>query len=927
MCVVELNDRCNRMRLFEAYPSQLRALESQAIEYRRRVVDGTIACGEPSISAPTVPESASASALPADTVGLALSGGGIRSATFCLGVLQSLARRGLLRHIDFLSTVSGGGYIGGFVGRFYDRLRDYPGQAADIVEGSVGNSASQAIRWLRKHGKFIAPAGKSDEQLGLAIYLRSLLTLHFVLGSFLLALYGCANIINHGLLTPAGTLYFSLFGSGSATWPYAFLTIWFFLAFVLTLWRLIPLSLAYWLASQDEEEAFSPPGLLFVWLFQALFLYVIFQGHWLVGVAGFVAVLLPFLDVHIAWKRVRSVAAAAGSGGARVAQLRARSLLSRELGLWLAITLTLVYLALIDTLGRVLYEATKPGAERKWIFALWGLVVAAFPLLRAIATGAIDRQSKAGPPNPVISLLNSLVFPELVASLLLGVPILFVSFVSHASFDGGRDLPLGIFVALAAFVVSLIFAYPLATTLINRTSLQATYAARLARAYLGASNPNRASNEVDDVMPGDDVDTLTDYQPHLAGGPVHLVNVCINQTLDKDTLRSGTPRLGVPMACSGLGLSIGRYWHAIWNPRYQLKPHRSALRAPRPSEPPLRVVGNLPGTPHPLLGADGQPPDWLELLPLRDWIAISGAAFGPGQGLMTSPAWAALFLLTNLRIGYWWNSGLTADQRGALPQQFSIAGRLLWLFWHAFETQTRLIAEATARFRGPWDNLWYLSDGGHFENLGGYELIRREIPYIIMVDGTGGFTDFPAFSRIVRIDFQAELHPISQEEWDNTVDRVVQNAPPEKQADVREEWTRRGQRISLTDGDGGPLEGATVPDTGVPPAVKKHAALLKIKHRSGRESFVLYLRASISGDEPLDVLQYHAANPDFPSQSTVNQFFDEPQWECYRQLGEHIGGDALPPIPAEPTSTKRSYLWLTEFESSQKAKAPSAVAG
>ena len=45
-------------------------------------------------------------------VGLALSGGGIRSASFCLGVIQALARGGLLQRVDYLSTVSGGGYIG-----------------------------------------------------------------------------------------------------------------------------------------------------------------------------------------------------------------------------------------------------------------------------------------------------------------------------------------------------------------------------------------------------------------------------------------------------------------------------------------------------------------------------------------------------------------------------------------------------------------------------------------------------------------------------------------------------------------------------------------------------------------------------------------------------------------------------------------------
>jgi hypothetical protein len=48
-------------------------------------------------------------------IGLALSGGGIRSATFSLGVVQALAQRGLLRRIDYLSTVSGGGYIGAWL--------------------------------------------------------------------------------------------------------------------------------------------------------------------------------------------------------------------------------------------------------------------------------------------------------------------------------------------------------------------------------------------------------------------------------------------------------------------------------------------------------------------------------------------------------------------------------------------------------------------------------------------------------------------------------------------------------------------------------------------------------------------------------------------------------------------------------------------
>src|SRR5262249_5111817 len=72
-------------------------------------------------------------------VGLALSGGGIRSATFCLGFLQSLAATQKLRNIDFLSTVSGGGFIGGFLGRLYTRLDDAVKKKGERIEEIIAN--------------------------------------------------------------------------------------------------------------------------------------------------------------------------------------------------------------------------------------------------------------------------------------------------------------------------------------------------------------------------------------------------------------------------------------------------------------------------------------------------------------------------------------------------------------------------------------------------------------------------------------------------------------------------------------------------------------------------------------------------------------------------------------------------------------------
>jgi hypothetical protein len=52
---------------------------------------------------------------------------------------------------------------------------------------------------------------------------------------------------------------------------------------------------------------------------------------------------------------------------------------------------------------------------------------------------------------------------------------------------------------------------------------------------------------------------------------------------------------------------------------------------------------------------------------------------------------------------------------------------------------------------------------------------------------------------------------------------------------------------------------------------------------------ILFIKPTITGDEPPDVLQYQTRNNSFPQESTVNQFYDEPQWESYRRLGEHTG--------------------------------------
>ena len=115
---------------------------------------------------------------------LCLSGGGIRSATFGLGLLQGLASKGLLSRFDFLSTVSGGGYIGSWLSAWANRKvanGKRVGIAAVQAELSgIGKGAAEPpeIRHLRNHSNFLTPKlglMSGDTWAGLGVFLRNLL--------------------------------------------------------------------------------------------------------------------------------------------------------------------------------------------------------------------------------------------------------------------------------------------------------------------------------------------------------------------------------------------------------------------------------------------------------------------------------------------------------------------------------------------------------------------------------------------------------------------------------------------------------------------------------------------------------------------------------------------------------------------------------
>jgi hypothetical protein len=157
-----------------------------------------------------------------------------------------------------------------------------------------------------------------------------------------------------------------------------------------------------------------------------------------------------------------------------------------------------------------------------------------------------------------------------------------------------------------------------------------------------------------------------------------------------------------------------------------------------------------------------------------------------------------------------------------------------------------------------------LSDGGHFENLGLYELIRRECDLIIVgdaeQDGDFSFGSLGMAIRRCRVDFGAEIDV-----------QVADIRPPSAGGNSRH-----------------------------------HFVTGSIRYRNGKQGALLYFKSSFTGREPYDVEQYKRENPLFPHQSTSDQFFSESQFESYRQLGMHAAAEFLAEV--EPRCGTRAEL-------------------
>ena len=151
-----------------------------------------------------------------------------------------------------------------------------------------------------------------------------------------------------------------------------------------------------------------------------------------------------------------------------------------------------------------------------------------------------------------------------------------------------------------------------------------------------------------------------------------------------------------------------------------------------------------------------------------------------------------------------------------------------------------------------------LSDGGHFENMGLYELVRRRCRTIIICDAEEDpnhvFEGLGMAIRKCRIDFGAEISL--------DLDKLVPGS------------NGLSKFAFATGTIAYPAEANTVPSN--PETIQGN---------------VLYLKSTITGREPADIRNYKREDDHFPSDSTVNQWFTESQFESYRRLGQFIGED------------------------------------
>jgi hypothetical protein len=836
---------------------------------------------------------------------LCFSGGGIRSATFALGVAQGLAGRGLLKHFDYLSTVSGGGYIGSWLSSWIHRAGGSEKVFAALAGGRAESPTEPEpppLEHLRKYSNYLTPklgAFSADTWTLVATYLRNLLLNWLVFIPILLALFALPRL-DVALLHMnqpdwvIGTGFFT--GCILAVWALAFGAmnrpavredfkahggVWFarrsqenFIG-----WFLAPLCLATiclttsWAWAQngvgnDTDNAVLKWFLHFIcgtpgkeapkilhyclmgallhlggWLIAELFLKRWRSGKWAeLGWEFFLAAATGTLGGIFLWNTsTRLIPALSWTTGLALYGCFAAPLFlvlflitatifvgvaskvtsdeDREwwarMGAWVFIAI--IGWSLFSTL--VLFGPLGLLATPK-ILGLIGGASGLFTLIVGYNSGSAatkDGKTQNGlvalALNKGLSLAAPLSLAALVAALSLGTSWLLVvaahrlslELSGNADFSSAQNFNLVVHDApwwlVAGFMaVGALAGWSMSRFInVNKFSLHAIYRNRLVRAYLGASNSKRDPNPFTGFDPADNfpLQELRDPKnPTLPQRPLHIINMALNLVTGDNLAwqqRKAETFTASTLHCGNFQLGYRFTKH------YALSHQKTGL-----------TLGTA--------------------------VAISGAAASPNQGYHSSPMVALLMTLFNVRLGWWLGN----------------PGAMGYDTFHdaAPHSPVRHMVMEGLGMTDSSSPYVYLSDGGHFENLGLYEMILRRSRLIVVSDAgcdpDCSLEDLGNAIRKVRVDLGVKIEIKKFEIFSRT----------------DEEGKKSGRYCAIGEIDYGTAD------------------------EGGRKGTLIYIKPALLGDEPRDIYNYSRESEEFPHEATSDQWFSESQFESYRALGQ-----------------------------------------
>jgi hypothetical protein len=803
-----------------------------------------------------------------EIIGLAFSGGGIRSATFGLGVLQGLQDLDLLKSVDYLSTVSGGGYIGAWLLGNVLRTPHWLGRQTNWED---------SISHLRRYSKYLAPhtgllsadswtMGGSWLRNAFLVQLTAFAWLVCILASCLFGkpVFDAVNnnrlwlgltgeTIAHGLAFLSvlwlafGAIWNLLFQASFTEWQVQY-------RLVIPAWVCAFLTSAMLWAQATGKSVESAEfsriteysqiiGMAFrpwVSLVAAMFIGFAVLG-WrtmekekaLGPVWGALATVVLYLETCGVMWLFRQWATDPGKYGWYAFAFGPSLVL---------ISASLAVVLFIGLCGRWSHDQTREWWTRMgswlamygvaylivtaaavlgplWVLALfqlnwWGLkwgAIAGYAgtVIGGLLAGKSSRTS--GASNTGLEYLARSGAVLFIVGALLGVATVLHIFMLEAftplpissqplsysywyNMNAVSGLPPFV-VAGATLLIGALLSWRVE---LNTFGLNYFYRNRLVRCYLGATRwrpgmrrPNRFTGfDENDDIPLASLKTNRKDKATVCGlrfrGPFPLVNCTLNlggsSDLGVETRKSASFQI-TPLRCGSDRLLVG-----------------------------YAPTDEFAGGPK-----------------LGQAMSVSGAAASPNMGYNSSTLVSFLLTMFNVRLGWWFpNPSRKGWEREKLPPQgFSYLIREL--FGYAGEAHGYL----------------NVSDGGHFENLGIYELVRRRVKVIVAADGEcDERLQFGSLGNLVRIcetDFGAKI--------DIDVSSI----------------RKQESGFSLA-----------------------HCAVGRIDYSNGSKGWLIYLKASISGDEDVGVAQYRAVHPDFPHESTADQFFTEDQFESYRRLGRHV---------------------------------------